>query len=649
MAIPLIAVIVYSGIQIVNANKAANNAEQTTHLLELAIANSQLVHELQKERGLTAGYFGSNGSDQFRRKLASQRQLTDNKLATKHSVTEGLSDVIAKLDLTGMRRENTQALNQLAKIRQQTDALSISAGEAIGYYTKTNGALLNVVSTIAEISDSPEIKQQGLAYYNFVQSKERAGIERAVLSNTFAKNSASLAAYVKFKELVLLQDTYAKEFENIASPDVLAFYQSKIKGPETNAVIEFRRIAEQQNLNGNFGVSATQWFDAATKRINILKSIEDYIASNIEQQANQQLSSAQWTNWLYILITVIVLGVCVLAGIVIVKGLTRQVGALVDTLDYCSTNNALDRKLVVNGHDEFSVISNALNDVFETFRSAISQITSNSELLATSSEQNSVTVEQTSKALYEQKEQTYLVATAMEEMTHTIHEVSNNTNQTADAAKNAETIANDSAVVVAKSVKQIEQVSHDVSEVHNVVAKLNSSSAEITNVVDVIKAVAEQTNLLALNAAIEAARAGEQGRGFAVVADEVRTLAQRTQESTLQIENIINEFAKATSEAFNIIGSCQERAKETVEQTGEITQSIGDITSAITVINDMSTQIASAVEEQVVVANDISENINKISGAADGTANAAEDIAATSVSQSEMAQDLKNLSGSFVV
>ena len=234
-------------------------------------------------------------------------------------------------------------------------------------------------------------------------------------------------------------------------------------------------------------------------------------------------------------------------------------------------------------------------------------------------------------------------------MTQTINEVSSNTADTADAASKAENIAQTSEQVIHESVTQIQKVADNVSQVHEIVANLNESSAEITSVVDVIKSVAEQTNLLALNAAIEAARAGEQGRGFAVVADEVRTLALRTQESTQQIENIINHFAQSTGQAFSLIGDCQDNARISANKGSDILSEISVLRENIGNISQMTMQVATAAEEQVAVSNEISGNVNSISTAADESALAASQIAETSQCQSELANDLKNLSGSFVV
>ena len=310
---------------------------------------------------------------------------------------------------------------------------SIALSDALGFYTQTNASMLNVISAVAQNAGSPEIKQKSLAYYNFVQGKERAGIERAVLSNAFTQDSFNLDSYSKFLELVLLQDTYFKEFELITTPELISVFEQAKNDSAFRQVNRYRDIAKSKNLAGGFGVNASQWFESATSRINTLKSIEDNIAGALIELAESQQSSAQASYLIYLLLTVIVLGACIALGYFIVKGINKQVGVLTSTLHYCADNKALDRLLPVEGKDEFSEISTALNSVIENFRMTIDSISRSSENLAASAEQNSVTVGQTSTALNSQKEQTYLVATAIEEMSQTINEVSNNTAEAATA------------------------------------------------------------------------------------------------------------------------------------------------------------------------------------------------------------------------
>jgi len=240
-----------------------------------------------------------------------------------------------------------------------------------------------------------------------------------------------------------------------------------------------------------------------------------------------------------------------------------------------------------------------------------------------------------------QQTETDLVATAINEMSATVQEVATNASDAETAAQNAKTESLNGTKVVMDTIDSINTLANEVEHSAEVIHKLEEDAGQISDIVNVIRGIAEQTNLLALNAAIEAARAGEQGRGFAVVADEVRTLASRTQESTTQIQEMIEKLQAGTRKAVTAMNANREKAQETVEHASKTSDSLLAISSAVQIINDMNTQIATAAEEQTAVAEEINKSIINISQVAEESTAGSELTLASS-------NDLTNLAGELV-
>ena len=281
------------------------------------------------------------------------------------------------------------------------------------------------------------------------------------------------------------------------------------------------------------------------------------------------------------------------------------------------------------GSSELGKISTSLNKTLLQFSDVIKEISSSSHSLASAAEETSQTCEQNSKSLFEQQDDIGLIATAIEELSATVKEVAANTQNTATSAKEADEKTNEGLKTVQRSYHSIEVLASDIDGLATQISSLHESSKNITSVVDVIKSVAEQTNLLAWNAAIEAARAGEQGRGFAVVADEVRTLAQRTQESTVEIESFISSLQTDANAAFNVIESSQKKAEQAVESSKNVELVLEDITASVGTIFAMTDQIATAIEEQAVVTQDVVENVVAVEQKSMETTTGADQIAQT--------------------
>jgi methyl-accepting chemotaxis protein len=255
--------------------------------------------------------------------------------------------------------------------------------------------------------------------------------------------------------------------------------------------------------------------------------------------------------------------------------------------------------------------------------------------------------DETLKVVMEQRSETDMVASAMNEMSATVQEVARNASQTAAASRGADDEAKNGAFVATEALGGIEVLIRDIENAAKVIQKVEADSANIGMVLDVIKGIAEQTNLLALNAAIEAARAGEQGRGFAVVADEVRTLASRTQKSTEEIQTMIERLQGGVRDAVRAMEAAQTRAQFGSDQVEKAAESLGMIAGEVGTINDMNTQIATAAEEQSAVADEINRNISSISHMADMTSEGAKQTSQISEELVRVANELNRLVGQF--
>ncbi len=299
--------------------------------------------------------------------------------------------------------------------------------------------------------------------------------------------------------------------------------------------------------------------------------------------------------------------------------------------------------------DELGQLGSAIDRMQGALAELVSEISGSVSQLSSAVEEVSAISEQSAKGMASQQGEVSQVATAMNEMQSTVNEVARNTTDAMGAAKQASRTSTQGNQVVRSAIGSIEQVSRQIEQAGSVVQQLETDSASISMVLDVIRGIAEQTNLLALNAAIEAARAGEQGRGFAVVADEVRSLAQRTQASTAEISKMIEVLQERTAEAGSAMQLSRQQMQESVELAREAGSSIDSINGAVTQITDMNTLIATATEQQNAVTEELNRSIVKIHTAADENAQGAQQTAQACVELSRLATSLHHMTQRFTL
>ncbi|RRV03720.1 methyl-accepting chemotaxis protein [Pseudomonas sp. v388] len=351
---------------------------------------------------------------------------------------------------------------------------------------------------------------------------------------------------------------------------------------------------------------------------------------------------------LQITCTLLALILGILAAVLITRQITRPLQETLAVVDRIASGD-LTYTPAVTRRDELGVLQQGIQRMGTTLRDLITGIRDGVTQIASAAEELSAVTEQTSAGVNSQKVETDQVATAMHEMSATVQEVARNAEQASRAASDADKEARDGDRVVGEAIAQIERLATEVGRSADAMTQLEQESDKIGKVMDVIKAVAEQTNLLALNAAIEAARAGEAGRGFAVVADEVRGLAQRTQQSTEEIESLVAGLQNGTRQVSSIMLSSRELTANSVQLSRKAGTSLSSITQTVSNIQAMNQQIAAAAEEQSAVAEEISRSIVNVRDVSEQTASASEETAASSVELARLGGQLQTMVSHFRV
>lgn len=621
LTVPIVGLLLFSINSVIDKSAAAREMDSVQTLAALSVRISALVHEIQKERGMTAGYLGSNG-EQFAVEIKVQRNDTDGQISRLESHLEDFDARDFGTSFSDALSAGLGHLKQLDSRRRQVTGMSIGTAEAIDYYTSTNRALLNVIGMVIKMSSNGGVTRMTDAYLNFLQGKERAGIERAVLANTFARDEFGAGMFVKFTTLVAMQQAYLDNFSVLATDEAVEYFDQKMRAPEVAEVDRLREAAFDKASVGGFGVDARDWFDTITVKINLLKEVENHLSQELVAEATTLRSDALAALTLFAILTVVAGTVAIGMGLLVARVITRALRSAVEALnDIADGEGDLTRRLDDSARDEVGQLAGAFNRFAEKIREMLIEIrqaslsinASSSEIAAGNMDLSSRTEEQSSSL-----EET---AASMEELTSTVRQTADNAMQADQLASSARGQADQGGGIVAGAVAAMEEI--------------RTSSQRIANIIGVIDEIAFQTNLLALNAAVEAARAGEQGRGFAVVASEVRSLAQRTAAEAREIRGLIEDSVGRVEEGSRL-----------VNQSGE---SLSSIVEAIARVSEIVAEITAAASEQSSGIEQVNQAITQLDEMTQRNAALVEEASAASSSLDEQAAGMADLVSRFVI
>ena len=562
-------------------------------------------------------------------------------------------DFIARKDLKYFEKFD----KKMKELRQQVSSLQESF-EKSGLTLNEFSSMQSVLTKYNQHFKNLVKMQQtiGLNAKDGLYGKLRSAVhdvEDLIGNDNFQQRSEMLQLRRNEKDFMLrINDKYVDSLKNNLAKFVSTVKSSEFSSEKKSQIIDFLDNYEKAFLNL---VSAQKQF-GYTAKMGLLGEMRttvhqaDGILEQLTSKAKQAVADdASFVNTMAYSVFFIVLIIGLLLAWTISQSILSRITDLKRVMEHIANTNDLTTKVNVNGGDELADMANVFNQMLTSFRNLIVEVNSSVGTLNSATGSLSENIHDANEGVETQMRQTDLVATAVTEMVATVDEIANNTRDAAHKAETTNSNANKGKQGVDQTINQIADLSEKLLDSENVVKELEKESITIASVLDVIRGIADQTNLLALNAAIEAARAGEQGRGFAVVADEVRTLASRTQDSTQEIETIIGLLQNRTQEIVKLMLICREQGEESAKQAGSAGTMLEEIAQDVSLIMDMNSMIATAIQEQTTVASEVNEHVVTIRDVTEQSSESAKQNGHMSEEISQQAQVLHNEVSRFVV
>ncbi|GAB1148924.1 methyl-accepting chemotaxis protein [Shewanella algae] len=642
-----------------------NELKNTTEVLQqLSIPALKSTGELgetlsEQQRLVLVGYHvtKANKLPPIQQQFASQKQNFKAQFASLSKLVQhepGLKEILPQVERNyqafintseRMMADHLSALEQQESLNKQRDQLETTADDAASLLLDLMDLEQSQDTTEREIAASAAALDSNVTnvistVYDLVATEERSKYEIIVKELSYIINEAEAKL-----------EYISRHGAGVIDADVLSEMNSELgklsqhlKGKNS---IQAQK-ATQLELKANTQVALNQ-VETDKKNVNqamgALSGAIETLTNEINAKTLASIDSASMQTLLVVLVAIVV---AIAVSIAVVKPLTASLNRINQALNILASGD-LTHKLDDSGQDEFAELSRNCNRLIDSLRGLIRGILDRSNQLAAAAEQTSAVTSQTTIGIQEQKSQVDQVATATTELSSSAQQVSHSADHALNQIKQADEEAQHMRMIAEENRRTIEALAEEVAKAGQVINKVHSDSDAIGSILDVIRGIAEQTNLLALNAAIEAARAGEQGRGFAVVADEVRNLASRTQESTQEIQQMIQVLQTGTQEAVAVMEQGRAQANSCVAKTEQANQALEAISESVHQAFDAGTQIANAAQEQNLVSQQVSEKLEHIALISEETASGADQTAQSSHQVAQLAEELQASVGEFKV
>lgn len=593
---PMLGMVYYSAAQLIINYNTITEINKLKTLLEFSVKAGNLVHEAQKERGMSAGFLGSEGK-KFSEELVKQRLNTDAKISELQAFLKN-----TKKKTFGDRFNTTlnaalEKLDPLVEYRKKVSSFQVTGPEAIAFYTVLNGAFLHTIELVTTLSRDNEITANSSAYIYFLFGKERSGIERAVLNNTFSKDIFGPGMYEQFLAVKTEQKTYTEIFNSMADPKNKEFYASTMKHPDVLEVSNMEAIALEKSIGGKFGVSPDYWFSKMTGKINLLKDVENHLQKGLVELGDSKQIIARNKFIFNGILTTIIFSMTIVLSFIISNNIISLIGgepAYISeiVMKVSGGDLRLDDVNLGRTQKEKKGILRDISHMVDRLSEIINKVNETAKTIFAAANQVSSTAQTVSQGAVEE-------AANLEETTASLEEMSASIQQTAENANVTDSLSQKTAIDTESGGKAV----------HETVMAMKKISEKI----GMIEEIAYNTNLLALNAAIEAARAGESGKGFAVVATEVRKLAERSQMAAKEIAEVAVYSVDISEKTGELISAIVPNIKKMANLITEITAAskeqsigVGQISSSMTQLDSVTNQNATISEELAATAEELS-------------------------------------------